>query len=158
MRLPRYPIAALMAAVAFVAIAVAALRAGSFFWSSAVFTLAVASFLAATIAAVANRPPARYTAMAFASFGFVALIGFPQSPPPGLLPHLLMRQSAFLLDGGSSGLVPWGDGISHHTWEAYHSICGSLGALIFAMVGAVLSRFISPRDPGDSGSSGSTRL
>jgi hypothetical protein len=69
----RFSVAQSMAIVLVVGVGVAALRAASLVWASAVFTLTVLVLLTAVLAAMARRGRTRMTWAGFALFGWVYL-------------------------------------------------------------------------------------
>jgi hypothetical protein len=93
----RFSIAGLMAAVLFLAVGFAGLRAASPLWASGIFTMTVTVFAGAIVGAAACQGPSRFALLGFGIFGWTYLLAtfwlWPApngvTPPPFLTKALL---------------------------------------------------------------------
>jgi hypothetical protein len=162
----RFPIAGLMLIVLFVAVALAALRSTSELGASALFTLTLALLSTSVLMAIAYRGRTRITWAGFAIFGLTYLVGpwlnkDEIGPPPLLGTELLRKLQPYVFSGAgaggrfvlnigktSNGLpplpIPAGAFVINQT--AYRQVSHLLGAIIFALIGAILGLLFPTRD------------
>jgi hypothetical protein len=170
----RLSVAALMGVVLLLALGMAALRANTDIWASAMFTAAVSLFSVAIIAAMAIRGSARFTWMGMAVFGWIYLVisfgpwpGSTTEPPPLITSVLLDYVQDYILTtnkipylytapvnphpfleklGGLPGAAPPPGGYRNiGSISPYLQTGQCLGGMLFGIMGAVAGRLISAR-------------
>jgi hypothetical protein len=143
---PRITIAGLMAIVLYVAVGVAALRNADVFWASATLSLAILSISVALAGTLSGRGRARVTWAGFAAASLACLViwfsahetvGFVSGPPRLLAFWAFHTLLPYLNPAASRGGEPY---------IYYVQISNSLEAIVFGLIGALLSRLIAVKD------------
>ncbi len=146
---PRLTIAQLMTFILLVGFGFAALRNANQVWSSATFTLAIISILAALLRAFACKGNARITSAGFAVFGWAYfLIGLLPDRSVGSLGGGPIPWPGLMIEWGTALLQPYIHPLAPGTydWVQYEQVSHSLGIILFGLVGAVIGRLVLRRD------------
>jgi hypothetical protein len=142
----RFTLAQLMVLVLCLGLCFAALLNADEFLASVTFTLTTMTISAALVGAFVRKGRARTTWVGFAVFGWAYLLvsRLPDlnTPIAGKLhgPYLLIEWGIAEL---SPYIYPPGTGIN---WAEYEQVSHSLGIVLFGLIGAVLARFLAPKD------------
>ncbi len=143
---PRISIAGLMAIVLYVAVGFAALRNASVFWASATLSVAVLLVSVARGGTLSGRGRSRVTWAGFAAPSLACLViwfsahetvGFGSAPPHLLAFWAFHKLLPYLNPAASTGGEPY---------IYYEQISKSLEAIVFGLIGALLSRLIAAKD------------
>lgn len=141
----RAPISGMMLAVAFCGVGLAAIRAREEPWGSMAQTIAVILLLGAAIGAYARRGRARFVWAGFAVFGIVALGPIPMLHLDDLVPEYGLSLLSELSSEPALPDLP--DVIAVREARVRARVCRSLGAIVFATIGAVVGGLVY-RDDG----------
>jgi hypothetical protein len=146
---PRLTIAQLMTLILLLSFGFAALRNATPIWASATHTLAIISILAALLCAFARKGKARMTWAGFAVFGWAyLLIDLLPERSVGIFGGGPIPWPSLMIEWGAAQLQPYFHPIAPGAPDllAYDQTSHSLGIILFGLLGAVIGRFVAPRD------------
>lgn len=123
----RFTLAQLMGVVIFIAFGFGALRHANDNWASASFGLAILTVSVALVGACYRKEGARVPWLGFATAGGLSLLTWRGSPGPLLL-----------------ALQPYVN--PQAQLDAYRQISHSLDVILLGCLGAIIGRFLAPKD------------